>query len=191
MGKKKRKEKLKPIYTSSYEDRVFKALVNLKHRDLQKECIRRGMPFEEISGSHHKLVSFFYKNFERTQNESLLVEYDIYLEGILEKKGYKKGDALLSPALRFSYNGNIEQMNNPKDIKPKNLVPNKDKKPKSEVDTTTGVRKGTKKAMTFDLAYAKVDLDEVVTKVTAVFPDAQEKSIRIWYKKALKKQKAG
>ena len=186
MGKKTKK---RPRISVSEEDRIYKVLINLKHKDLQRECILRGMePKDVVEGDHHKLVSFFYRNFDNTQDQQKLIEFDSWRQDELTRQGYLKDGELISPALRFSYVGNIEKMDKPVDIKnTKKLVP-KTKKPKAEVNETTGVRKGTKKAMTFDLAYNGTDLEETIKQVTAAFPGAEAKSIKIWHKRALKQQ---
>jgi len=64
-------------------------------------------------------------------------------------------------------------------------IPKSEKKP-TEVDKETGVRKGTKKNLTYTLAKQKIPLEKVVKQVMKEFPEAQEKSIKIWYKRAIK-----
>lgn len=167
-------------------ERAMRELANMKHRELQRACIVRGMNSQVmVDSDHHKLVSFFLDNYDNSQDEGLLLIHDIWVEGELQKKGYKKGEALLSPALRFSYNGNIEQMEKPITIKPKE-IPQQAKKPKSTMDETTGVRSGTKKALTYSLTLEGLEIDEILKQVKTQFPDAQDKSVSIWHKKALK-----
>lgn len=181
----------KQYFANARNERAFKELVNFKHRDLQRACIVRGLEFENIvKFGHPKLAEWFTDNYDNTQNENLLILYDAWVEEQLKARGYKEGDTLLSPALKFSFVGDPSKMEriNPKAATP--ILPNAEKKPKAEIDTTTGVRKGTKKAMTYDLSYAGKTPDEIILAVKEAFPDAEEKSIKIWHKRALKEKLA-
>jgi hypothetical protein len=139
-----------------------------------------------VNMSHHQLVSWFYKNYDNGVDESRLEIANAWMEQQLIARGAKKGEALLHPDLRFGAVGDIEAMEKPNSQKAEKAVTKKGKKPKAEVDDKTGVRKGTKKAMTFDLAIKGTPLDEIIKQVKETFPDAEPKSIKIWYKKALK-----
>ena len=59
------------------------------------------------------------------------------------------------------------------------------KKPKKEKNEL-GLWKGTKKAYTFELTLKGYDLERVTRRVLKHFPEANEKSIKQWYKAALK-----
>ena len=167
-----------------------KILPRLKYKELKEACILRGMqPSEVVRADHHKLASFFVENYEKGVDPNLLVEFDSYVEDELIKKGYKKDDIMLSPSLRMSYVGNIEEARNIRIVEQKESPKIKNKEPekpkeKRVKDETTGVMKGTKKNMVFELAQKKVKLDKVIEQVKKAFPDANEKSIGIWYKKA-------
>lgn len=167
-------------------ERALRELAVMKHRDLQRACIVRGMPSQLLVDSdHHKLVSFFMENYDRSQDDNLLLEHDLWVDGELIKKGYKQGDALLSPALRYSFNGDIESMEKIITIKPKSIQP-PIKKAKSTMDEVTGVRTGTKKSLTYELTLQGLEIEEVFKQVRVKFPDAVEKSVMIWHKKAQK-----
>lgn len=176
-------------YESDYEDRVMKVLHTLTHRDLQRECVLRGLPFTDVvSMSHHTMVGWFYKNFDNTQNPTVLTEYDVWLETELEQRGHKKGEAMLSPSLRLGYTSGIEAIERVSAPKAQSTVP-KEKKERAKVDESTGVRAGTKKALTYQLALEGEDIDTIIKKVKESFPDAEPKSIKIWAKRAIKENK--
>lgn len=181
----------KPLYNKVLEDHIHGVISRLTHRDLQRAVIARGMEFEKVVNSdHHGLVSFFYQHFESSENPQLLNEYDSWIEGILEKKGYKKGEAMLHPSLRFSFTKGIEGSTSHKPItKTSNPDAPKDKpkeiKVKAEKDPDTGVRSGTKKAYTFQLAREGKSTDEIIALVQKRFPEAVDKSIKIWIKRSL------
>lgn len=184
--KVKKKRKVHLPESTSHEDRVYRVLSNLKHKDLQRECILRGIEFEHVVKlDHHKLVGWFFKNFDNTQDPNLLNQFDAWRDETLRKEGYLRGDEQVAPALRFALPGEIESMGRIQEPGKKEKV-EKPKKPKAEVDEKTGVRKGTKKAMTYALALEGKDIKEAVKLVKEAFPEAEEKSIKIWYKRALK-----
>jgi hypothetical protein len=181
----------------SYRNELFadKVIPTLKFRDLQKECILRGMKPEAVVKSDvHKLHSYFVDNFERPCDQNLLVEFDMWQENELRARGYKDGDAMLRPSLRFSYVKDIDKLPNvqvgeqkekPKPVK-KEAAPPKEKRVKDE---KTGVMKGTKKSIVYNMVMEGVTSLKKITKaVMAAYPDANEKSISIWMKKAIKQK---
>ena len=174
------------------QERILDMLGMMKHKDLVIACVSRGLEFEQVVKlDHNGLGSFFVKNFENTENPELLTQYDIWLDQQLEQRGYKQGDALMSPCLRLGYVGRGDLSDAPAKIiepgnKEKKIPEGAKEKVKREIDETTGVVAGTKKNLTYTLAKQGIELSEVVTRVKEKFPDAQEKSIKIWYKRALK-----
>lgn len=186
MAKKKKRKEKRPIavYSNSHEDRVLKSLAHMRHRDLQKACVERGMDFDEVINSdHHKLVAWYYKNFENTCDPNLLLAYDIHVDTLLAAAGHDPRH----PELRFGYVGNLDEVKNVREIKgDKPHVPKASNKPKAEVDEVTKVRKGTKKDMTYTMTRDKKEVKEIIKAVMQAFPEAQEKSIKIWHKRALK-----
>lgn len=184
---KKKNPKTKPIFFEN--QRALRELTHFKHRDLQRACIVRGLTSQEVvDKSHTSLVQWFIENYENTQDENLLINHDIWVDEQLKIRGYKVGDALLAPSLRFSYVGEIEKMDKPKIIKAIKPVVT-EKKEKSTIDTQTGIRAGTKKALTYQLTIEKMHIEQIIKKVKAAFPEAEEKSIKIWNKRCIKEQK--
>jgi len=167
-------------------------LPRLKYRELKEACILRGMsPKDVVEADHHRLASFFVENYDKGEDPSLLIAFDQFVEADLESRGHKKGDMMLSPSLRLSYVGKIEDAKEIKVInKPKPETPKKPQeppKPKREKDETTGIMKGTKKALLFELVKKKWKLEKIMAEVLKQFPTANEKSMKIWYKQAKEK----
>lgn len=181
-----------PKADRSRDEKINEALAMLKHKDLQRECVLRGLDFEKVvEYDHHKLANFFYLNFEVEKGtDGLLDAFDKWIEEQLVNKGYKKGDAILHPSLRLG----VTHLEDIKDDRPsKALKPVNENSPivnipktKREKDPVTGVYTGTKKNLTYTLAKAGKSFGEIVKAVKDKFPDAQEKSIKIWQKRALK-----
>ena len=180
------------------QERILDMLGMMKHRELVIACVSRGLGFDQvIKLDHNGLGSFFVNNFDNTENPSLVIEYDNWLDRELEKRGHKEGDAMRSPLLRLGYVGKGDLSDAPtKIVEPganNKKIPEEAKvdKVKREKDESTGVVSGTKKNLTYKLAKSGVELSEVVSKVKEAFPDAQDKSIKIWYKRAKKEQEDG
>lgn len=168
-------------------ERALRELSTFKHRDLQRACIVRGIPSPSVVDfDHHKLVEWFINNYDNAQDDKLLLDHDLWVEDQLKLKGYKNGDVLMSPALRYSYVGDIEKMEKPKVINGNKPLVIEGKKEKSVVDEITGIRSGTKKALTYQLTEQGIDIEEIIKEVIKQFPEAQDKSIKIWNKRKLK-----
>lgn len=168
---------------------AMRALSTMKYKDLQLACILRGMPSKDmIESDHSDLVVFFTENFERGEDQTLLPFHWDWMKQELLKNGHKEGDLLLSPFLKLGYTGDIDKMEKPINT-PKISPPKEEKKPKAQMDEKLGVRKGTKKAMTYELTQKGWDLEKIIKTVLKHFPDAQEKSIKIWQKRCQKANK--
>lgn len=187
------KTNLSDLDPKKKQERILDTLGMMKHRELISACIARGLSFEKVSElDHNGLGSFFIKNFDTTEDPSLLSQYDTWLENHLEDRGYKKGDAILSPLLRLGYVGKGDFSDvSTKVVEPGTIakkIPEAVKldKVKREKDEKTGVVSGTKKNLTYQLCREGIDIKAVIEKVKAAFPEAEEKSIKIWYKRCKK-----
>jgi hypothetical protein len=171
---------------TTIEDRAHAELQEMKHKDLKRACIVRGLEFEQVVNlTVPALSNWFVQNYENGQNTILLDEYDAWLLGVLKERGIKDGDALLHPSLRLGYHGEF----NPEtgDIitkRPKGIK--KPKKPKRERDEETKLFTGTKKALTYKCQKEGKTLDETYKIVKEQFPEAVEKSMKIWYNRSKK-----
>lgn len=184
------KSKSKNFRSSHSADRAASGM-NLK--DLQRACIARGMGFEEVvNASVLDLHSWFNKNYSNGQNLILLNDFDNWKEIELKKVGYTKEDGgIFHPDLRLGFIGHKDDQGNTLTAKKPRLKGLKRKeKSKRERLEGTNVFSGTKKALTYQLASQGVSQKDTITQVIAQFHDAKDKSISIWYKRALNEAKA-
>lgn len=183
--KKKRGPKIQQVY--GINERALRELANMKHRDVQKACVIRGLDFlSVVKYDHHKLIGWFQDNYDNGQDLNKLVEFDAWRTIELTTTfGDKIESWQLHPALNYGYTGEIDKLDRPKAITKLTEVKS-EKKQKATIDEATGVRSGTKKAMTYKMTQAGGKIEDIIKAVLLAFPGAQEKSIKIWAKRALK-----
>lgn len=158
-----------PLKGMSFKDMTFK--------DLKKACVLKGMEFTEVIASDFwSLQSWLHKNRTNKDNPELLRLYDDWLDNELILGG--NGD-LVHASLRLGYVSDRED----DEDRPKKIKPEPKEKVKKE-KTEQGIFKGTKKALTFQLEKEGKTLEQTLKEVMDKFPDAAEKSIKIWYKKS-------
>ncbi len=163
---------------------AIRAAAQMRHRDFQRECIVRGLSFEFVlTMDHTQLVEWFVTNYDNGQDLTRLSQFDAFVDAELIKRGYKKGDALLHPSLKFGYipTSSINSPSSPT-LSPRNSTPKTTKvtsSPKREKDSH-GLVSGTKKSYTYELAEQGLPLPEIISQVKERFPEAQESSIKIW-----------
>tara|TARA_R110001606_G_scaffold397658_2_gene574839 strand:- start:884 stop:1489 length:606 start_codon:yes stop_codon:yes gene_type:complete len=177
-------------------------------KDLQRACLVRGMePQKMVESDYWKLQSFYIKNYSEVPNNSLLDEYDEWFDSemALLGKGADNPDYkwMYHPDLRLGFTtGTDEKGNLVGSKKPRLFKKPKEVTKKERRKDLGGIFAGTKKAMTMELAKEIInkrqakDLDKklnhdaiigrITKKVLRQFPDANEKSIRIWYNKIKK-----
>lgn len=183
---------------SRYE-KIMHSLGNLKYKDLQAEVIQRGMGYKEIiTGDHTTLSSFYIAHFDEPLKKARLKEFQNLSDKSLEERGYKPDDPIRKYA-RSQFE-NPEDEDTPKAPKEKVEKPKKEKRQK---DAEFGIFEGTKKQLTFKLAkslwnaraadfdndykrIAKKFAGKLFRKVQVKFPDAAEKSVKIWMVRCLK-----
>jgi hypothetical protein len=164
---------------------AFENIVNLSngksdftYKDIKKQCIMRGIGFEEVvNGDVLGLSNWLLKNQTNSVNESLIIEFDNWLD---KKLLEDKLDYLVHPGLRLSHISTDDSI-----IAIKVEKKLKTLKPKREKDKL-GLYKGTKKQYTFDLQRKGKTVDQVITKVCRKFPEAKVKSIKIWFNRSRK-----
>jgi hypothetical protein len=170
---------------------LAKDVSNMKYKDMQIVCITRGMLFEDVvSSDWHRLNQFYHDNLHVKPDRSLLDDFDDWMDGQMEGRGYDKDHPLRSKYLRKGFIGEYDEEGNIKEVKKpriKGLQKVRVKKERNEL----GMIKGTKKDLTFTCFKEGKTLQETIKAVISSFPDAVEKSIRIWYNKAKKFQKVG
>lgn len=188
--KKKSSSSFSKSYNPSYERAEYE-VTRMKHKDLQRACVGRGMDFQQVVESGiPELHKWFVLNYDRAQSLILINEFDDWKELQLRNAGHDKDSPYFHPALRLGFiAGRDEDGNSLGTKKPRLKGLKKEEKPKKERVAGFKIFAGTKKAMTYQLTKDKLTLLEIIEKVMAQFPDANEKSISIWYKRCLKEIK--
>lgn len=175
MGKKKNKTTVKLVTRAENIP-----IQDMTYKDIKKACVIRGMDFEEvIKGDFPRLHSWLHNNFGNKQDTQLLNDFDDWMELHLK---HQRQDDLIHPQLRLGYVGDKEDSD---ELKPRKVKEKREPKAARE-KTELGVYKGTKKALTLELAEAGKSFEETFEEVQKQFPDAVEKSCKIWYKKYLR-----
>ena len=140
------------------------------------------MPFEEMVASDFpNLNRFLWKNRNTEINTDLLDEFDEWKEAYL--KGLGLSDDHFHPALRLGYIGEKDEDGNITKVK---RIKGMKKKKRKREKTSLGIFTGTKKALTYKCVEDGYDIPDTIKVVKENFPDAKDKSISIWYKKAKK-----
>lgn len=195
------KSKKRPVATVG-ESMADRATKNMTYKDLQRACIARGMPFEEVlNSSVLQLHSWFGQNFGNGQDLGLINLFDDYVDEQLTSIGRtnpNKSDyvdpnhPLKHASLKLGFiakrdeDGNVLEKKKPR-LKGKGLdTPVKKKKERVE---GTKVFSHTKKGLTYKGASKGIEFERVWKKVKKEYPDANEKSVKIWYTRALKELK--
>jgi hypothetical protein len=175
----------KALYFGS---RAERELAGFKHRDLQRACVIRGMPFEEVvQSSDLQLASWFMKHYENGMNHVLLDEFDAWKLQILKGLGYEKDHPYHHPQMRLGFIGEVDDDGNAiTSKKPRLMGSSKQSKKKRQRNKEFNIFTGTKKELTFRLTKEGKDIKEIIKLVKEKFPDAKEKSIKIWSKSAKK-----
>ena len=156
-------------------------LHNLTYKDLKRECISRNMPFEQVAmGDFPTLNNWLNHNMVKPKDEALISKYDDWVDEILIARG--KPD-LVHTSLRLSYIGTKIETEDGEE-KPTKAKTKEETKPKRKREKTEeGIFKGTKKAMVWEMVARGRSLEKTVARVMKKYPDAKEKSIKIWYNK--------
>jgi hypothetical protein len=154
-------------------------LDNMNYMDLKRNVVLRGMDFQEvIEGDIPKLSNWLIRNWFNDKVNQKLNDFDEWIEPKLNDPN------LIHPSLRLGYMGDKEEESG----KEKKLkVLKKPKTPKREKNDN-GIFSGTKKAYTYELANKGKDKATVIKMVKKKFPEAKDKSVSIWFKKALREQ---
>lgn len=178
---------------------AIKAITKMKYRDLKAACIARGMDFQDVvDGDFSRLSSWLISNYGNKQNRDLLEAFDQWIDDKLKERGYKKSD----PFRQFREFSSLLENNDTK-VRSRGLRNadiSKKKKVKRERNGSFNIFKGTKKEYTYKLTdslhkvmgqkYSTKELQKkfsskLYNKVVKKFPDALEKSVKIWMKRAL------
>lgn len=149
---------------------------------LKRECIVRGIPFEEVCGSIPQLQTWFLNNYDNPINKKRLEEYDQWATLLLKSRNCDQ--SLLAPEFRLgAFILKNAEGGEYRSTGKKSRIPKvRTKKPRTEDHLMCG----TKKAYTFELQKKGLTKAEVIKAVQEQFPEAKEKSIGIWFNRAKK-----
>lgn len=100
----------------------------------------------------------------------------------LEQIGYEKGNPLRSSKLRLGFLGDeVDGKRKPKRVP--GIKKPREKKPPRERDEFNLI-KGTKKSYVWSLVNKGYELERVIRRMKKKFPEANEKSINLWFRMA-------
>ena len=167
---------------------VEKFIGSLRYKDLKRECVIRGMEFDDvIGGDFISLTNWLSRNFYSTITYELLDYFDDYQENLIKELIEKRGDpsgGIMHPSLRLGY---VAEKNERGEITRRKRVKTLVKKKRLKRQRTAqGIFTGTKKAYVFELQQRGLSKEEVIKIVLEKYPDASHKSIGIWFNKAKK-----
>jgi hypothetical protein len=164
---------------------------DMNNKDIQRNCIIRGMPFDEhVKSSTPYKVNWLMANFHHPTEPTLLDQYDDWMEteiktSIKNRNGSRKDwEILVKPEFRLGYFGEKDDDGTVISTK---RVPGIKKPKLKRVKTEDGIFQGTKKAFVFSLQKEGFSKKGVLKRVMAQFPEASEKSVGIWFNQAKKK----
>jgi hypothetical protein len=160
---------------------------NMTYRDLKRQAIVLGMPFPDACGcSIFSLISYI-DHADVAPDPTLVDKFDAWVQKQFDESGVPQGDPIRSARLRLGFVGD-EVDPDTGEVKPKQrrvpgLKKPKKEKPKREKDQFGHV-KGTKKQYVWDLTVKGYNLERITRRVLKKFPDANEKSISLWFRSA-------
>lgn len=158
------------------------------YKDLKRQAIVLGMPFPEASGAGvFDLIAYINKHsLDITPDTSLIDKYDEWISNHFDEIGIPQDDAIRNSRLRLGFLG---EENEDGERKPKRVPGIKKQKRVPKEKDAHGHVKGTKKSYTWECAEKGFDLERTKRRVLKKFPDANEKSIQLWYRAAKRKLK--
>jgi len=177
---------------------VLNKISKMRLHDLQAACIMRSLEFTDLGQFDiGMLSSWLIKNWDEKPDRELLEDYDIWMYNLLGDRGYPEDD----PLRNFRKFSTMDEQDNPI-VKTRALkkaeVPNKKKEKKER--NSLGLFKGTKKDYTYELGKSLLEKYkekytnkeilkkfsmQLYNKVQSKFPEAKDKSVKIWMKRAL------
>ena len=148
---------------------------SMTYKDIKRQAIILGMPFPDATGNSIGALLNFINSTSNQPDPSLIDKYDEWMDFQLSERGYAKDDPLRSSRLRLGFLGEEQEDGSRRSKRIKGVKKPKEKK---------GLVAGTKKSYTFELTAKGYDLERVTRRVLKKFPDANAKSISLWYRKA-------
>ena len=157
---------------------------SMTYRDIKRQAIILGMPFPDATANSIGALLNFINRTNNKPDPTLIDKYDDWVDFKLSERGYAKDDPLRSSRLRLGFLGEEQEDGSRRSKRIKGIKKPKEKKKRQKDER--GLVVGTKKSYTFELASKGYDLERVTRRVLKKFPDANAKSISLWYRKAKK-----
>lgn len=181
---KKKKDKLVPSKEKS--NFLGAAGRNQTYRDLKRKAVILGMPFPDAcSASVFQLINWINTSEEKP-NKHLINEYDDWMDRQLETAGLAKDDPLRSSKLRLGFLGEEGEDGKRKTRRVSGIKKPREKKSPRERDEFNLI-KGTKKSYVWELTSKGYELERIIRRMKKKFPEANEKSLNLWYRTAKRK----
>ena len=181
MAKRDKKEKKAPSREKS--NFLGASGRNMTYKDLKRKAIILGMPFPDACSSGVFDLLGYINNSEEKPDKSLIDKYDDWMDKQLENIGYSKDNPLRSSRLRLGFLGEEGENGQRKIKRVPGIKKPREKKPPRERDEFNLI-KGTKKSYVWELTSKGYDIDRVIRRMKKKFPEANEKSINLWYRMA-------
>lgn len=178
-----KKKKDKPVPSKEKSNFLGAAGRNQTYRDLKRKAVILGMPFPDAcSASVFQLINWINTSEEKP-NKHLINEYDDWMDRQLETAGLAKDDPLRSSKLRLGFLGEEGEDGKRKTRRVSGIKKPREKKPPRERDEFNLI-KGTKKSYVWELTLKGYELERIIRRMKKKFPEANEKSINLWYRTA-------
>lgn len=181
MAKRDKKEKKAPSKEKS--NFLGASGRNMTYKDLKRKAIILGMPFPDACSAGVFDLLGYINNSEEKPDKSLIDKYDDWMDKQLENIGYSKDNPLRSSRLRLGFLGEEGENGQRKIKRVPGIKKPREKKPPRERNEFNLI-KGTKKSYVWELTSKGYDIDRVIRRMKKKFPEANEKSINLWYRMA-------
>lgn len=162
---------------------------NMTYKDLKRKAIVLGMPFPDATGCGIFDLLRYIDRSDNKPDKSLIDKYDEWVEQQFESNGIPKDDPLRSSRLRLGFLGEEGENGVRKSKRVPGIRKPKEKKAPKERDSFNLI-KGTKKSYTWSLVEKGYELERVIRRVKKKFPEANDKSISLWYRAAKRQIKS-
>ena len=183
MRKSKKKDK-RPLKLNKEKLKVMgSGLENMTYKDMKRRAVSLGMPFPDACAAGvFDLIGYIERSTNKP-DKSLIDQYDDWMDKQLENIGYSKDDPLRNSKLRLGFLGEEGEDGQRKSKRVPGIKKPREKKPPRERDEFNLI-KGTKKSYVWSLVAKGYDLERVTRRMKKKFPDANDKSITLWFRTA-------
>lgn len=179
----RKNKKNKPAPSKEKASFLGSAGRNMTYRDLKRKAIVLGMPFPDACAAGVFDLIGYTERSTNKPDKSLIDQYDDWMDKQLENIGYSKDDPLRNSKLRLGFLGEEGEDGQRKSKRVPGIKKPREKKPPRERDEFNLI-KGTKKSYVWSLVTKGYDLERVTRRMKKKFPDANDKSITLWFRTA-------